>query len=389
MNFEETKFPFYNWQESYGDELQRELSQKWNFYKKRLNINEKIRTKIKSIRKSTKSNKIVLTTTKGQETNFDLVIIASGFGKKYFGNSFPHYFKDFWKSGAPHEYDLCCTGGKKKIFISGAGDSGLIEVFNFCFIGFRHHQITKFLPMADQSIFAEVNALEENTSSELDDWERDGENVSSSHIQFMLKGWIHPNNKKEAALIRKILKLYRALGGTIDRIATRAQIEVCKPLLLEWLYLRIGYELKVAYESIKIDDSYFESLDKLCRKNVSVTLNSLSETAYSSYSSPVNKLLFSILERKGLVKFKQGRAKIKNKTVQLDGLKSKTFDVVIQRHGPHKKKMFKSLYPRKATEKFLATQMFPEKLIQFYHDNNFFKKTKLRPDMVRVMMHEL
>ena len=51
--------------------------------------------------------------------------------------------------------------------------------------------------------------------------------------------------------------------------------------------------------------------------------------------------------------------------------------------------MFKSLYPQKEAHKTLATQMFPDRLIQFYHDSNFFRKTKLRPDMVRVIMHEL
>ena len=153
----------------------------------------------------------------------------------------------------------------------------------------------------------------------------------------MLKGWIHPNSKQEAALIRKILKLYKSSGGVADRIPTRSQVAVCKPSLLEWLYLRIGYELKIAYESVKIDDEYFRNLDKLCRKNVSVTLNSLSETAYSSYSSPINKFLFSILMRKGLVKFRQGRVKIKSKTVQVEDLKPKTFDVVIQKTRPSQK----------------------------------------------------
>lgn len=389
----DTKFPFFNWDECYGDELHRVFNEKWSFYKKRLGIKENLGTKIKSIRVLSGTHPIQLITTKNKKSRFDVVIVANGFGKKYIGYSYPSCFKNFWTSGAPHDYDAACSGGKKKIFISGTGDSGLLELFNFCFWGFRHHQIKKYLPRLHQRDLGPLVAMETSVMNDIKAWEIEPEHITSNIIQMMSRNQHETECTEELRLVRKITKMYRDSGGFRNQIPNHKQIKKCMPLVEEWLYLTSYRQLRESYEAVpvaEIDKEYWANIEHFCRKNVKIYLNSSGKNPYSVYASSINQFLLSILLRKGLVKHIPGRVKFNGRRVTfLDSGKIKEFDVLIQRHGSKQKKMFKSFFPNRQDESLLGIQMHTDTMLQFYHCDRFFKKTKLRRDFARISINLL
>ncbi|MDX2105767.1 MAG: hypothetical protein SFY67_05135 [Candidatus Melainabacteria bacterium] len=131
-----THLPFLNWAAGSAGAIASELITQWN----RVGIPIDSRRKIKRVRLA-KRRPTVLFFDKAPPEDFDLIIIASGFGVEE--SRLADHTVPYWRN---EDYDQpILSGDPFKILVSGTGDGGLLDSIRASVENFRHADFLKWL----------------------------------------------------------------------------------------------------------------------------------------------------------------------------------------------------------------------------------------------------
>lgn len=133
-----TMLPFLNWQAGSANEVVRTVRNKFILYRDQFDIQERFFEKVESFHEC--DNSVIVRTTSGEE-EFDIIILAVGFGLE--GAFWGHPVSSYWSVDPLHQGDKSAAN-KLHYLISGTGDSGLIDTMRICFSDFSHEKLQNF-----------------------------------------------------------------------------------------------------------------------------------------------------------------------------------------------------------------------------------------------------
>lgn len=151
-----TSFPLLNWSGNYSPYVADEIRRKFEHYRVCASIALHLGEEVFSVgakygRPLVRLRDSFLFEGAGRrELQFDIVIIATGFGVESIDSSTNDI--SYWHSGNPEFYWPKSHDGKikEKILISGNGDSGIIELAHCLIGGFTHGNLFSFLPNSSE-----------------------------------------------------------------------------------------------------------------------------------------------------------------------------------------------------------------------------------------------
>jgi hypothetical protein len=166
-----TTFPPMNWTANYAPYVADELTRKFHYYRANLNIALYLNMDAESFeptksdsgetfvninfRRLPRDNNIRFRRFAhvGSSFSFDVVIVATGFGDERASS----YTNDssYWRSGNPTYYQAARRRGspRERVLISGAGDSGIVELAHYLLSADTGHQhIMEFMPVNSRTM---------------------------------------------------------------------------------------------------------------------------------------------------------------------------------------------------------------------------------------------
>ncbi len=164
-----TKLPYFDWYSATCDEILSVLKAEWTH-----RIEPKLpppmynQTVTSVMWDSVRERAIVKLKRQSHPKNFDLVIVATGFGQDV--NSKDDKQHSYWRSDDIDEYAIKVD---QEIYVSGTGDGGLIDLFRIIHCDFEHGKLcTKLLRAIDsEAIRHRVREIEDHAQAI---WRRKG-----------------------------------------------------------------------------------------------------------------------------------------------------------------------------------------------------------------------
>lgn len=317
-----TNFAFLNWSANPASVFAEEFCKKFDHYRMAAPISLHLNQKVDGIRAEPSGP--VLTFSDASSFDFDLIIVATGFGDEKKSNFTTD--ASYWHSGNPVQYERTALRNRSKperVLISGNGDSGILELAHFLIRDFQHKEILRFLPSNDLGRGGSMGLLFAQRVSDM--WFRQielgNEEFPNSDGPVSWYRWfknIHDTSPHVWASIgtpiarKYLLRIFSVFESKL------AGWTAAKPLARETL---IELESQIApvldeLASIEIENLVNEfNLDKLLpaelndhfRNDFDVTIAGPSRTIYSRRQAPQNWFFIYILNRFGAFKYLNAR----------------------------------------------------------------------------------
>jgi len=333
-----TEFPILNWRADYAPNIRKLFLEKFNQYQDKLDsrINVNLNCSVIGIQLEyvdlTFLNPVLHWIDKKSKTrmplsqDYDLYIIATGFGEdarfQIVKNGLPIKTKSYW-SGPQKITTKRRKNIKKKerVFISGCGDGGIVELLEKSLINFKHEEVRKYIPPLPSLVMKRLEQSFEDSRNSISI-----ANNIESHQLYLIKGL---RNSKRLHNIDEFKRI--ALNKTNKEVT--------------------DYFRHFAKEVERLQPGFYKALNQNINRTVKIYLNSLSSSPYNVYSSIWNQLLLSLLERANAFEYIQGNVeevikakdgyilKFEDRTNQKD---IKKIDLLIQRYGQNSQ--FKNIF---------------------------------------------
>lgn len=139
---EETSLPFMNWKSGSADLVARALLSEWSTHVQKLQIIPRPSANV-MLRQPSPDGTRRITVTSGQieELEFDVVILAVGFGVERTITLQP--LRSYWRDDSLHQPEIEVRSAPTKYLVSGNGDGGLIDVLRIRLSNFCHEDLIR------------------------------------------------------------------------------------------------------------------------------------------------------------------------------------------------------------------------------------------------------
>lgn len=137
-----TSLPFMNWRANTADQIARDLLVEWSVHVKSLRIVTHASAAV-MLRTPAPNGTRRITVTSGHidEPQFDIVILAVGFGVEKAMLLQP--LRSYWRDDSLHQPEIEVRTAPTKYLVSGNGDGGLIDVLRLRLVDFRHEDLIR------------------------------------------------------------------------------------------------------------------------------------------------------------------------------------------------------------------------------------------------------
>ena len=137
---DKTELPFFNWEADTADRVAARLLMEWKAWsadqdriKVHLSADVTFHQCVDGKRRITNSASVI------DDTDFDIVILATGFGVET--NVLPQPLRSYWRDDSLHQPEIEIRNGRTRYLVSGNGDGGLIDILRLRIRDFRHETL--------------------------------------------------------------------------------------------------------------------------------------------------------------------------------------------------------------------------------------------------------
>jgi hypothetical protein len=137
---DKTELPFFNWEADTADRVAAKLLMEWNAWaddndrvKLHLSADVTFHQCVDGKRRITNGAAVI------DDTDFDIVILATGFGVET--TVPPQPLRSYWRDDSLHQPEIEIRNGRTRYLVSGNGDGGLIDILRLRIRDFRHETL--------------------------------------------------------------------------------------------------------------------------------------------------------------------------------------------------------------------------------------------------------
>lgn len=192
-----TELPFLNWSAGSAGEVAGKLLAEWETLKDRLGIREEKAAEVTLRPMESGRRRLVATSPKFRNDEFDIIVLAVGFGNER--TIPPQPLRSYWRDDSLHQPEIGGTATPTHYFVSGNGDGGLIDLLRIRFQEFRHDLLLNELVTA-----ADIDGLRDPLH------------------QIELEAWnLYARGADPGEYLARMYRELRGTGAVDDRIQKR------------------------------------------------------------------------------------------------------------------------------------------------------------------------